>query len=355
MLAIVSYHFAYHGGFKYDTQIITLPRLWYLFLEMGGSFGVNVFVLISGYFLSNDKNGCIDSHRVLKFWGQVCFYSVTIFVISCGLGICKLSPVSIVKTIFPITWEKWWFASTYFVMYLMHPFVNRLLRQLDKRDFQKLLLFLVGIWCLIPTFTFQLEKFQSNYFLWFLTLYIIAAYVRSYDLNPKFTYKHYLFFFLLFSSLRYLSCIALAMIGVKIQIAGEYRLVFYNMQSVLTLVSSLSVVMVFKNTKVGYNRWINLVASATFGIYLIHDSELIRTVLWNDLFKSSSLQGTVLLIPYSIVVTILVYMVCTLIELFRQRNAEKWYLPILCRCYDCLVEKGTLIIGETKEIVFGKS
>lgn len=53
MLMIVACHFATHGGFSYRNGL-TIPRIWWDFLEMGGNFGVDVFVLISGYFLIKD-------------------------------------------------------------------------------------------------------------------------------------------------------------------------------------------------------------------------------------------------------------------------------------------------------------
>lgn len=49
MLMIVGCHFATHGGFSFDKQAITIPRLWWNVIEMGGNFGADVFVLISGY------------------------------------------------------------------------------------------------------------------------------------------------------------------------------------------------------------------------------------------------------------------------------------------------------------------
>lgn len=52
MIMIVSCHFATHGGFSFDVKIVSIPRLWWSFIEMGGNLGVDIFVLISGYMLS---------------------------------------------------------------------------------------------------------------------------------------------------------------------------------------------------------------------------------------------------------------------------------------------------------------
>ena len=58
MVLIVIHHFSVHGGYFTETQG-TLPfnaTLIDLF-AMGGRLGVNIFVLISGYFLINSKLG----------------------------------------------------------------------------------------------------------------------------------------------------------------------------------------------------------------------------------------------------------------------------------------------------------
>ena len=51
MIMIMFHHFAYHGNFEWNFNEVTLPHLWYDFILMGGKVGVDIFVLISGYFL----------------------------------------------------------------------------------------------------------------------------------------------------------------------------------------------------------------------------------------------------------------------------------------------------------------
>lgn len=70
MIMIIGCHFATHGGFEFDSRSITVPRLWWNILEMGGNFGVDVFVLISGYFMIENQT-LIKWKKVLKFWGQI--------------------------------------------------------------------------------------------------------------------------------------------------------------------------------------------------------------------------------------------------------------------------------------------
>ena len=62
----------------------------------------------------------------------------------------------------------------------------------------------------------------------------------------------------------------------------------------------------------------NLIASSTFGVYLIHDNPYIRNYIWKELFKVSSYINSPYLFLYSILITFIVFIVCTFIDLIRR-------------------------------------
>ena len=352
MFCIVSFHFATHGEFDFDTNTVTIPRLWWYFLKMGGKFGVNVFVLVSGYFLITAKGELLNLKRILKFWGQVFFYSVLVYFVFGMLGIIEFSSKPITNIVFPITFRLWWFASTYFVLYLLHPFINRLLTKLDKKEFQSLFVLLMIIWCVIPTLS--RETFQSNNLLWFVTLYCVAAYIRLYGLNPKLKPKYCICFWLLTSLLRYLSSVLYILTRTGQSFVKNDALRHYCTQSILTFLSSLFFFMMFMNLKIGYHKWINLIASATFGVYLIHDNPIVRPFLWQAVFKNASYQESVLIVPYSIGVACLVYVVCTMIDLLRQVTVEKAFMSIVNNKAESIAKPFRLLIDSLKRLVFGE-
>ena len=352
MIMIVLCHFATHGGFSFDTTTVSIPRLWWNLIEMGGDFGVNLFVLISGYFLVTSRGTIFNLKRILKFWGQVFVYSIAIYFIFCFFGVCDFNLISCIKAVFPITFNSWWFASTYFVLYLIHPFMNMLLQNLDKKTYQVLIVVQLILWCIIPTFT--TSKYQSNSLIWFITLYSVAGYVRLFGLNPRFTAKKYFGFFVLFSTLRYLSCVALIVLGTRIPLAANHSLFFYDKQSVLTFLSAISLFMVFEKWNIGCVKWINVVATATFGVYLIHDNAIIRNLLWHEVFNNVQYQDSIFLIPYSIIATTIVYVVCTLIDLIRRQLIEKPFMMFVNRYSNKIIRPFEAIINATKKFVFGK-
>lgn len=352
MIMIVFHHFVYHGEFEWESSSIPITRLWNNFIFMGGKIGVNVFVIISGYYLINNDGKIFDIGRIAKFVGQVFFYSIAIYVIFGMIGISDIGVLSFIKSCFPITFSQWWFASTYFVLYLLHPFLNKLLCSLDKSLYQRLLVVLVVCWSIIPTFTTSL--YQSNSLLWFVTLYSISGYIRLYGLNHKFTGKHYFVFFLICSFLTYASSVVFTTLGNKWKFFESNSTYLYGQEKITTLLISLCLFMMFVNLKLNYHRWINKVASATFGVYLIHDNKIIRQCLWVDLFKNAQYQDSLFLIPYSIIVVIAVYIACSAIDLLRQYIIEKPFMMIVKRYSEKMIIPINKIVIWMKNVVFGK-
>lgn len=353
MVMIVFHHFAaVNSRFEWDFPLLSIPNFWNNFIIMGGKIGVDIFVLISGYFLVNKKSSLFNFKRILKFWGQVFFYSVTIYLIFILIGRADFNLKSLITNFFPITFSSWWFASTYFVLFLIHPFLNKLIHSLDKKLYQSLLVLLVICWSIIPTFT--TSKYQSNDLLWFITLYAISGYVRIYGFNPKFKTKHYFILYGIFSVVAYLSSVVFTFLGTKWSIFATYAIYFYGQEKLPTLLISLTLFMAFANLKMNYHKWINVVASATFGVYLIHNNSYVISFLWLDVFKNTQYQNPIMLIPYSIVAVIIVYVVCTLIDLLRQQTIEKVYLRVV-NCYaDSWLKPFKRICKFFKQIVFGK-
>lgn len=325
MLMIVFHHFAIHGGFVFESTTLSIPRFWYNFIIMGGKIGVNLFVLISGYFLAQSTTTRINLCKLLKLWGQVFFYSVIIYI---GSVICTNS-VSIrpfFRYSMPITRTVWWFASTYFVLYLIHPYINLLLHSMDKLTYQCFLSLILFSWCVIPTILNV--AFESNNLLWFITLYSLAGYLKTYGLNTSLS-SHSGVLAVVLTILMYASSAAFTILGARWQFFSPYITYFYGMKHFLTLSVSVCLFMAFANMKIKFNKWINLISSATFGVYLIHDSEIIRPLLWNTVFHNASYQNSVMLIPYSVAVVIIVYVFCTLIDLLRQILIERVYMRFI--------------------------
>ena len=116
MLLIVGCHFATYGGFSFSASDLSPARFLYGFWELGGNLGTDIFVLISGYYLIENDSFSIRREKAFRLWAQIFFWSLLLFAVSFLWGAGDLSGKNILRTLFPVTFTRWWFASTYFVL-----------------------------------------------------------------------------------------------------------------------------------------------------------------------------------------------------------------------------------------------
>lgn len=333
MIFIIAHHFSVHGGFNFSADVTTVNSLWIQFIKIGGKIGVNIFVLISGYFLINTKT--VKTSKAFKLWFQIFSYSVFIYMLFVLIGLEPFGKRNFIKQCLPITYSKWWFASTYFILYLLCPFINKLLVSLDKKSYLNLLIILGVCWCIIPTFTG--EAVQSNSLLWFVFLYALAGYIRLY--SPKSENKGITYILLSFiiAIITWISYVLIIKFEIK-----TLTLDFYGMQQLPILVISVLLLLGFLKITVKPNNIINIISSATFGVYLIHDNGYVRPFIWKTVFKNAAYSESKYFIPYSIFVIAIVFVVCTIIELLRIYIFEKKYIKIIefsANNFDALKEK----------------
>ena len=322
MVMIIAHHIAVHSNFVFSTNSISINRLWIQFIQMGGKIGVDIFVLISGYFLITSNS--IKTSKVLKLWLQIFTYSAGIFLVIILFFPQALGIKVLVKNVFPITFSKWWFASTYFMLYLISPYINRLLNSFCKKEYQRLLVLLFVSWCLIPTFLSA--SWQSNALLWFVFLYALAGYVRLYIDVTSIKSSKCILIAGAIAVLTFLSVITFDILGLKISFVATHATFFYGMEKLPILVISLMLFLGFANMKIGCVPFINTISSTCFGIYLLHDNNYVRELLWTTIFQNTNYQQSNFLIPYTLMQIIVVLVICTIIELIRIHLIEKVYL-----------------------------
>ena len=309
---IVAHHFSVHGGFSFSADTITLNRLWTQFLFMGGSLGNDIFVLISGYFLVNSSG--INYHKLFKLWLKIFFYSVVFYGVFVFAGLEVFSLKTMLKIMMPVTKNAigLWFVSAYFVMYMIHPYINVMIKAMSREDCTKFVKALVIYWCIIPMLT--KSSFGANNTINFICLYCIAAYIRLYA--PDFRGRRHIGLGVLCILLNFLSVIVLDIVSVRIRMNSIY---FIGMMRPVTIMACVCLLGGFSGLDIPHSKVVNLLASATFGVYMIHDNRFVRPFLWRTLFNNASFQDSSYLIPYSIAVILVVYISCTVIELIRAK------------------------------------
>ena len=151
MLLIITYHYALFSNFRFSAGTLSFNRLFYQSMLLDGKTGVNLFVMISGYFMVKSRG--VRTSKVLQLWGQCFFWIVGIWLVFhkriTGFG--GMPQDTFRGKLFFLSSGVQWFISTYMVMYLLSPYINVMLTSLSRTMFRRMLVITGIFWCLIPT------------------------------------------------------------------------------------------------------------------------------------------------------------------------------------------------------------
>ena len=336
MVMIVAHHFAMHGGFAYPIDEISFNRIWIQFLQIGGKVGVDIYVIISGYFLIDSPK--IRGGRLVNLWFQIVTFSAGIYIVFVAAGIEEFNVNIFIECIFPITFCQYWFASTYFILYLLSPWINKFLLLFDKATYRKYLAFLGVLWCVLPTLTNRM--LESNALLWFIVLYSAGAYINKYGVKLK-GIRLIIYGFVVWIGI-WMTVVISDVIGTRYSIFTSYSAYFYEMQKLPIVAVALLLFVGFANLDVGYCRWINLLASLTFGIYLLHDNYYIRMYVWENVLHTGLHLNSNRLVLYSMAVILGIYCAGSVVEFIRKNCVSRIMSRFIERCgsyLDIVMEK----------------
>ena len=317
MLFIVAHHYVVNSGLTdIDGPIFTNPlsfdSLFLLIVGAWGKIGINCFVLITGYFMIKSE---ITVKKFLKLFLEIMFYKILIGTIFLVSGYQDFEWKSFLKIFIPILSVEQNFGGCYILFFLFIPFLNILIRNLDEKKHIYLLIMCFITYIFFGTF----HRVSMNYVSWFMVLYVISSYIRLY---PKKWMENvsicgFMFFLtVLLSTLSVLSC---TWLGVKIGKNTPFYFVA-DSNTFLAVLTGLFAFLFFKNLKLKYNKFINAVASTTFGVLLIHaNSDTMRQWLWKDTLDNVGHYGNTL---YVITCVLGVFIICSVLDFIRIKIIE---------------------------------
>ena len=288
ILLIILHHVCVHGQWT-DLTVYSQDSFILNCLSIGGKIGVDCFILISGYYLiTSEKSNYL---KIVKLWLSMLFYSVVISVFFFIRYDYPHDSFTIFQMLTPVLSDTWWFMSAFIILMILSPLLNKFVRSIDKRAYLSMIVILTVIWAIVPTIT---EMFyQCNHVLWFALLYMVAGFIRLY---PKaFGHRPRMHVFILLISLA-ITCVSMYIISnvnsedsLIVFLTRDYR-IFAVDRSITMALAALSIFLLFMNMKQFSSKPVNILASTTLGVYLIHDSDSTREFIWKTLFKNASVD-----------------------------------------------------------------
>lgn len=320
---------------------------------------VNVFMIITGYFMSKDVLDFKKSYRrIPKVYATMLFYSIllTIFAFivyshnsfsipneaadnltsADKLEINTMNELSerfavysIIKMFFPLFSKQWYFLTNYVIILLLSPFINKVLVEIDKKQFKILLGLLFVFLSIYPTISamgglkeiFSTTKVlpieYGKSMISFLFMFIIGAYLKRFVKDDEKLHFKYLGYFVGLCIIDFLLYYFLG--NVMLNKVGLYNTsVFGQFSNPFVILESVSIFLFFRGFQFK-SRIINYIAGTTIGIYAIHEHPLMRGFIWshNEL-GDPNLYNNFLGIMFVIATIFEIFIICSAIDIARQ-------------------------------------
>ena len=294
--------------------------LWWL--EGLGCVSTNLFVLLGGYYLCSSR---VTPKKVLRLVSQVWFYSVICYIAAMLLNQTSLCWDTLRPVLFPVVNSQYWFITAYLGLMLLTPLLNRAINAMDRKAHFSVMITLVFLFSVIPSVCRRVNFLNvgEGYCLdWFLCLYVIGAYLRRYPVSRG-GRKSALLTWLLGAMVYPLSR-GVVLLLVHHQAAELSDIDWLCMRnSIFALTASLGLFHFFLRLRVPEGgraeQWIGRVSPLVFGVYLFHVNPSLYHLLWQRLIHPASLTDSLLLWPYLVAVTLLVFGSGLAVEAIRQR------------------------------------
>lgn len=290
-------------------------------LETVSIVAVNVYMLISGFFLTESKFRCT---RLIQLVCQVLFYSLLVPVILMAVGVLSVNDLNLYKLLqygLPVEMEQYWFATAYVMLYLLTPILRCAVHHMQKTQLKVTIIILLLFWSvnksLLPV---RLTIDELGYdALWFVCVYLCAAYIRLYgikwfDKAGK-------------GVLGYVTGCA-GILGITLVIRAlylvtgkfeDFLIATYHYNHILNLFAAISLFYVFYHWRMkdGWLAAVALkVAPYTFGVYLLHEQVEIR-YLWPEWLGASAEGNPLWFVVRTILSVLVVFIAGVMADMVR--------------------------------------
>jgi surface polysaccharide O-acyltransferase-like enzyme len=320
MFAIVLHHYSIHGGMAL-AHGISCSTLTIAAGQSLGEWGVDVFVLITGYYLSNNLSVSKLIKRTVKFYVQVWTTSILCLLAVVVLFRSAVGIKDVITGCLPIGYHIWWFASTYFVLLLMSPFINVLVWNISKKRHAEMIVLMVIFWSILCTI-FPKIRYEHSDLLDLVMLYVIASYIRRYmAVGCTVKWIRAACVCLLFIMM---GCSMLTqMLSSKFPLFLGRQMYFVDKNSPLTIAAAIATLLVALSMSPRHSAVINRISSASFGIYLFTDHPLISPILWINIVHTQ-IQFYSKALPALMIGSVLsVFFAALAVEMLRQVVIQK--------------------------------
>lgn len=281
------------------------------FIESLAIIGTNGFVLLTGYF--SWKKTAVSLRKPVGLLIYVVAYNLLFFVVDILIMQEPFSIIKLVSCFIP----RNWYISLYIALIFISPFINIIIKQLKKRTYLRMLGILFLLCSVWPTIldvvnvklgldlsgmnTVALSGSSSGYSLVnFVLIYMIGAAISKFDLlNHKVQWD----------------VIAYGFLSIVIFVQQLYIGAGWSYANPCVILSCVSFFNIFRKLHFKSNV-INLLSSASLGVFLIHTQYLVTNKIWNKCHIAEACRGNLIGLALNMLVCCLVtYLLCSVVDI----------------------------------------
>lgn len=284
MLLIIFLHSIDHSGVLENAEQCSSAMYFYVRATYAlCQVCVNCYVMLSGYYLVRSQ---FRLQKLVALWMEAAFYSFVLKLLFMLTGKELVSVVSLASCFFPIMTGRYWFLTIYVGLYLISPFLNKLVDTMSRKEHAALNLCLFALFSLWSSLHPSIAGMNSGGgwgLAWFVVLYLAAAWFSVYGF-PNRRPIILLGIVLLLSALMAGGQLVARTLGIGIlqSVIGNW----FRYDSAPVYLMTVSLFVAFLNVQIKSRSVANVIraiAPLTLGVYLIHAHANVSPWLWETL------------------------------------------------------------------------
>lgn len=331
MLMIIMGHSIGHTHILDDMNRTTILYYTVRAIQVFCNVATNVYVMLSGYLLIYSE---FKLKRVLTLWSQVLFFSIVGYCIFGILVGRQLSFFKLIKVLLPISGNQYWFMRVYLGMYIFSPFINILVSNLSKKQYEYLLgvcILIFSFWRSFIPFAVTLNSEGGNSIIWFVVLYLFGAYMRLYGIlimGKELSFNQSVGIACANLIFAFLSSILIQCITINVGIGNKGASLFTEFTAFPMLFAAAFILNAFSTCKANekcnivFRNIVLLFSSSSLSVYLIHENIYVKQWFWSYININRFAQNTIILLII-MVLPIVIYGLCTLVDKYTWNLINK--------------------------------